>query len=62
LYDRLREMDLIPPEIEADLQIEETAEVTKTTTDSNEEETKNPDDTEISVDAIFSEIEGLGDE
>jgi len=62
LYDRLREMDLIPPEIEADLQIEETAKVTKTTTDNNEEEAKNPGDTEISVDAIFSEIEGLGDE
>ena len=62
LYDRLREMDLIPPEIEADLQIEETAEVTKTTTDDNGEEAKNPGDTEISVDAIFSEIEGLGDE
>ena len=64
LYERLRESNLLPPALDPELQAEEEepeeepAEVVK-----EAEETPDDDDVDVAsgVDAIFSQIEGLGD-
>ena len=63
LYDRLRESDLLPPALDPELKAkkEEAAEEPAEVVQDAEEKPDEEEDRGSGVDAIFSQIEGLGD-